>query len=101
MNIKIYTNNTEPPNYHSPASATDRAKPAVGTSAGDYDKATFNKPSEPIDGSIFARLVAHETAGRLERNDNQEKIERLKQQVATGSYQPNAKKIAERILGYR
>lgn len=97
MNIKLYTNNVEPPNYHSPAPAADKAKPA----AGNFDKATFHKPAAPVDESEFARVLARETAARLEQSASPEKVARLQQQVASGTYQPNARTIAERMLGYR
>jgi len=101
MNIKFYTNNTEPPNYHSSASAADKTKPAVGKAASNYDKATFNKPAAPVDDSEFARVLAREAAARLEQSASPEKVARLQQQVASGTYQPNARTIAERMLGYR
>lgn len=99
MNIKLCTNNNFS-NCHSPVCA-DKVKPAAGKSAGNYDKATFRTSQETVDASGFARILAREAAGRLENRDNQEKVARLQQQVASGTYVPNARCIAERMLSYR
>lgn len=101
MNIKLYTDNNIFPNCHSPISAAGKAKPEAGKSVGNYDKATFSTSPETVDASGFARILAREAAVQLEKKDNQEKVARLQQQVASGTYVPNARSIAERMLNYR
>lgn len=101
MNITFYTSNTEFPDYHSLTLAADRTKQSVRKGTGDYDKLTINKSQVPVEESSFARVLARETAGRLEGGAGQERVMKLQQQVASGTYQPDAKRIAERMLGYR
>ncbi|MGL5436391.1 MAG: flagellar biosynthesis anti-sigma factor FlgM [Lachnospiraceae bacterium] len=101
MNINRYLNSTESANYRSAISAADKSKPAANLSAGNFDQATFYQSSKPVDEPSFARALAHAVANRLEQTDPQEKVARLQQQVADKTYQPDARRIAERILSYR
>lgn len=101
MNITFYTNNTEYTDYRSLTPATARPNQAAGKTAGKYDTATFNKPQAPADDSSFARVLAREAAKRLEQGVSQEKVTGLQQQVMSGTYHPDARCIAEHMLGYR
>lgn len=101
MNITFYTNNTEYPDYHSLTPSAARTVPAAGKAAGNYDKVSFNKPKAPADDSSFARVLAREAASRLEQGASPEKVTGLRLQVAAGTYQPDARCIAEHMLGYR
>lgn len=101
MNIKLYTNHTDYPDYRSLAPAAPKQAPATGKTAGNYDKATFNKTQSPADDSSFARILAREAASRLDKGVSQERVAVLHQQVGSGTYKPEARSIAEHMLGYR
>lgn len=101
MNITFYTNSTDFPDYRSLTSATGRKKTAINKSAGDYDKFTVKKSPLPADETSFARVLAREAAVKLESGVSQERVMNLQQQVASGAYQPDSRRIAERMLGYR
>ena len=73
MNIKFFTGSTDFPDYLSITSATNTQK----TSAG------------------------REAAARLEAGVSSERVLSLKQQVESGTYRPDARRIAEKLLGYR
>ena len=93
MNIKL-DYRTLSPAASKPALPADKA-------AGNYDKATFSRTQAPADDTDFAHILAREAAGSLKQGASQEKIMELQQQIASGTYKPNARRIAERILGYR
>lgn len=101
MNIKLYTGNADYPDYRT--FSPTASKPALPTdkAAGNYDKATFSRTQAPSDDTGFARILAREAAGSLKTGASQEKIMELQHQIASGTYKPNARRIAERILGYR
>lgn len=101
MNIKLYINNRDYPDYHSLTPAAAKTTPASEKTAGNYDKVTFNKQQTSVDDSSFARVLAREAANRLEQGVSQERVAGLQQQVISGTYQPNARCIAEHMLGYR
>lgn len=101
MNITFYTNSADFPDYRSLTSAAGRKKTAANLNPADYDKFTANKSPLPADETSFARVLAREAAGKLEGGVSQERVSNLQQQVASGVYQPNARRIAERMLGYR
>lgn len=101
MNIKIYTTHTDYSDYRSRTQAASRQTPGAEKAAGNYDKATFNIAQSPVDESSFARILSHEAAGWLEKGVSQEKVDALHRQVASGTYKPEARSIAEHMLGYR
>lgn len=101
MNIKFYTSHTDYPDYRSLSSQAGRQASPAGKAAGNFDKATFNKAQAPADETSFARVLARETAARIEPFAGQEKVSRLHQQVTEGTYRPDARTIAEHMLGYR
>ena len=85
MNIKLYAGNADYPDYRTLSAAA--SKPAL--------------PADTADDTDFAHILAREAAGSLKQGASQEKIMELQQQIASGTYKPNARRIAERILGYR
>ena len=101
MNIKFYTGNTDFPDFRPVTSATNTQKTSAGREAGDYDKISLNKSTYPEDDLSFARVLAREAAARLEGGVSSERVLYLKQQVEAGTYHPDARRIAEKILGYR
>ena len=76
-------------------------KTSAGREAGDYDKISLNKSPYPEDDMSFARVLAREAAARLEAGVSSERVLSLKQQVESGTYRPDARRIAEKLLGYR
>ena len=100
MNIKFFTGSTDFPDYRSITSATN-TKTSAGREAGDYDKISLNKSPYPEDDMSFARVLAREAAARLEAGVSSERVLSLKQQVESGTYRPDARRIAEKLLGYR
>lgn len=101
MNIRLYTGSSDFTDYHSLTPTADRPKSTAGKEAGDYDKVILNKPQYPADESSFARILAREAAGRMENHVGNERVLKLQQQVEAGTYQPDAQRIAEHMLGYR
>lgn len=100
MNIKFYTAGADYPNYHSLAASTDKQAPVAAKTAGNYDKVTIRKRPDAADDSSFAQMLARKLTDRLAEGDNQEKVRRLQQEVASRTYEPDARRIAERMLGY-
>lgn len=101
MNIKLYTGNSEFSDFRTITSAGIMQKTSAGRVAGDYDRVSLNKPVKAGDDTDFARLLARKAAAQLEAGVDNERVHTLKLQVESGSYHPNARRIAERILGYR
>lgn len=97
MNIKFQTLNTS---YRTPVSAPRRRAAQSEKAKANYDTVTINGPriSQDEDGS-FARILAQRAASQLTRGASPERVRELKQQVANGTYQPDAQKIAGRLLG--
>ncbi|MBE7726782.1 MAG: flagellar biosynthesis anti-sigma factor FlgM [Enterocloster citroniae] len=101
MNIKLYAGNADYPDYRTLSPAVSKPALPADKAAGNYDKATFSRTQAPADDTDFAHILAREAAGSLKQGASQEKIMELQQQIASGTYKPNARRIAERILGYR
>lgn len=101
MNITFYTMNTEYPDYHSVSSPIDKSKASADSGAANYDKLTINSSQVPADDTSFAKILAREAAGRLEDKGSGERVFRIQQQVRSGAYVPDARRIAEHMLGYR
>ena len=101
MNIKFYTGNTDYPDYRSITSATNTQNTPAGREAGNYDKISLNRSPYPEDDVSFARVLAREATARLEGGVSSERVLYLKQQVESGTYHPDARRIAEKLLGYR
>ena len=101
MNIKLYAGNADYPDYRTLSPAASKPALPADKAAGNYDKATFSRTQALADDTDFAHILAREAAGILKQGASQEKIMELQQQIASGTYKPNARRIAERILGYR
>lgn len=101
MNIKLYTASTELSSRHSLPQSAGRLKPASDKETGDFDKVTINRTPFPESDKSFAQILAHETAMKLKGGVSQERVNNLHQQVLSGTYKPDARQTAERILGYR
>ena len=66
------------------------------------NKDTLSLSSEKkIDDKSFAAALSKATADSLRIGASEKRVAELHQQVQAGTYQPNAQRIAEKILGYR
>lgn len=101
MNIILHTGSTDFPDYRTITSTINTPKTSAGRETGNYDKISLNKSPYPEDDMSFARILAREAAARLENGVSSERVSSLKQQVESGTYQPDARRIAEHMLGYR
>lgn len=101
MKITIHNSNADFPDYRTVTSTANLSKISAGRESGNYDRISLNKSPYPDDDMSFARMLAHEAAGRLEGGVGKDRVLMLKQQVESGTYQPDARRIAEHMLGYR
>lgn len=101
MKITLYTGNTDYSDYRTVTSTGNPSKTSVDRESGNYDRISLNKSPYPEDDVSFARMLAREAAVRLEGGVSRERVLALKQQVDSGTYQPDARRIAEHMLGYR
>ena len=97
MNVKLYTRGAEYPSYRTHVVQADKPVPAPEKAAGNYDKVTIRKPqASGASDAGFARLN-----DKVEKGASQSEVLRLQSAVASGTYQPDARQIAEHMLGYR
>lgn len=105
MDVKLYGTSIVGRDYSfyrtaSPA-AEPMAKQAAETVVGSYDKLTLrNKTQYPSDANQFARLLAKEAAKEIQTPADNSRVEELRQQVASGTYIPDAEQIAKHMLCY-
>lgn len=95
MNIKIQTMN---PSYRTPVPAQRRRTPVSGKARGNYDTVTIQGPQAGPEDS-FARILASRAAAQVKEGASPERVQELSRQVADGTYQPDADRIAGRLLG--
>ena len=93
MNVKLYTRGSEYAGFRTLTTAADKP-------AGNYDKVTIRRPAAGSE-SGFARALAKTLSEKLDEGASQSEVMRLKSAVASGSYHPDARHIAERMLCYR
>lgn len=97
MNVKFQTLN---PSYRTPTPAPRRRAAQSGNVKGNYDTVTINGPRFTQDGEeSFSRILAQKAASQLGQGVGPGRVQELGQQVADGTYQPDAQKIAGRLLG--
>lgn len=101
MDIRFYTAASPYIEHRVSAPSMDRSRTTTEKSSGDYDKATFHPVSAPSDDSAFAALLTQKISARVSKGTDSKRVAELGQQVASGTYQPDSRRIAERILGYR
>ena len=100
MKIKFQTLDTS---YPSSVSRQRRRAPQpekTRENYGNYDTVMINGPriNQEEDNS-FARMLARSAASQLSAGASPERVQELGRQVADGTYQPDAQKIAGRLLG--
>lgn len=101
MNITFYKMNNDCSKYNSPSLQQDKVKASPGSTPVNHDRLTINSSRLPTDEASFARILAREAAIHLEDGPGSEQLLRLKQQVSDGTYVPDARRIAQHMLGYR
>ena len=102
MNVKLYTRGAEYPSYRTHVVQADKLVSAPEKAAGNYDKVTIRKPqASGASDAGFARVLARTLNDKVEKGASQSEVLRLQSAVASGTYQPDARQIAEHMLGYR
>ncbi|MEY8337076.1 flagellar biosynthesis anti-sigma factor FlgM [Lachnospiraceae bacterium 62-35] len=97
MNITFQTVSTA---YRPQVTIQRRQAPKTGMVKGDYDRVDIRKPQAVQEDDIsFARMLAHSTAMQISDGASPERLQELSSQIAEGTYQPDAHKIAGRLLG--
>ena len=66
----------------------------------DKDRLSLSS-GKKIDDKSFAAALSKATADSLLIGASEKRVAELHQQVQAGTYQPNAQRIAEKILGYK
>ena len=95
MNIKFQTMS---PSYRTPAPAPAARRPRTGQSKGNYDTVTIHGHQVSQEDS-FARILSRRAASSLSGSASPERVQELSRQVSSGTYHPDADRIAGRLLG--
>lgn len=86
--------------YRPPVSASSKQKPRSEKIKGDYDTVNIRRAqAAPEDDESFARMLAKKTASQLNEGVSQERVQELGRRISEGAYQPDAQRIAGRLLG--
>lgn len=87
--------------YRTPVSAPRKRSPqSASTARGDYDTVNIQGSRTVLDeDETFARMLARRTAAQLGSGATPERVAELGRRVADGTYQPDAQRIAGRLLG--
>lgn len=96
MNITFQAMNTS---YRTPIPAQQKRASLARKARGDYDTVNIRRPQAVInDDESFSRMLARKTASQL-GDASQDKVNELSRKIADGTYQPDAQRIAGRMLG--
>lgn len=88
--------------YRPPVSSSGKQKPRSEKIKGDYDTVNIRRAqAAPEDDESFARMLARKTASQLNDGVSQERLQELGRRISEGTYQPDAQRIAGRLLGLR
>ena len=97
MNITFQTLNAV---YRPSVPAQNKQKPRPETIKGDYDTVNISHVTSSLeDEESFARILAKRTSSQLNEGASPERFQELSRRISDGSYQPNAQRIAGRLLG--
>ncbi len=97
MNISFQPLNAT---YRPTVSAPGKQKPRSEKIKGDYDTVNIRRAqAAPEDDESFARMLARKTASQLGDGASQERVQELSRRISEGTYQPDAQRIAGRLLG--
>lgn len=83
--------------YHPPVSERDTSSPAVIGESGKYDSVTLSSSSVDDTSRFYKELVGR-LSQEVRTTTTTGDIRALRQQVASGSYKPDASAIAARML---
>lgn len=100
MNVNLYTGVSDFSGYVRTAPAAGPIGATAGYVTSDFDQVSLKKPTTVSDTS-FAQALAKGITAKLGNSAGPERVTALKQQVETGTYTPDSRRIAERMLGYR
>lgn len=97
MNVTFQKLNTAyRPAVHVKSKQTARSEKIKG----DYDTVNIRRSqAAPEDDETFARMLARKASAQLVDGASQEKMQDLNRRISEGSYQPDAQRIAGRLLG--
>lgn len=86
--------------YRPSVTVPSKQKPRSEKIKGDYDTVNIRKAQAALeDDENFARLLAKKTAAQLGDGASQERVQELGRRIGEGTYQPDAQRIAGRLLG--
>lgn len=97
MNVTFPVMNTS----YRPTISTPNRRPARSErTKGDYDTIDI-RSSRTIqeDDESFARILARKAAAQMSDGASADRVKELGSRIANGTYQPDAQKIAGRLLG--
>lgn len=94
MNITFSSLNTS---YRSAVPAQQKSMPRQTKVKGDFDTVNIRRPRVE-DDETFARMLASKTASQL-NGVGAERVSELRSKVASGTYVPDAGRIAGKMLG--
>lgn len=99
MNINLYTGISGFPNYMRTVTS---GKTPVSSSHkdGNFDQVSLTR-TQTTDDTAFTNVLKKELVSKISMGAGSERVMTLKQQVSDGTYKPDSKRIAERMLGYR
>lgn len=104
MNVKLYGTSMVGRDYsfyRTASSVSEPAKQQRAESTGSYDKLTLHQTQYPSDTKQFARLLARETAKDVSvPAADDARVTELRRQAEAGTYIPDARQIAKRMLCY-
>lgn len=95
MNITFQAMNTS---YRTPVPTQQKRASLARRAKGDYDTVNIRRSPAASDDESFARMLARRTVSQME-DVSQDKVNELSRKVADGTYQPDAQRIAGRMLG--
>ncbi len=86
--------------YRPQVTTQSKHTPRTEKTKGDYDTVNIRKPQAAQDDEeSFARMLAQRTAAQIGNGASPERVKDLSRRIAEGAYQPNAQRIAGRLLG--
>ena len=98
MNVIFQTMNSQP--YRTPVPAPRKRSVPAAAVKGDYDTVNIQRTRiSQDDDESFARILARRATAQLGSGPSPERVQELGRRIADGTYQPDAQRIAGRMLG--
>ncbi|MCI8513223.1 MAG: flagellar biosynthesis anti-sigma factor FlgM [Lachnospiraceae bacterium] len=101
MDVKLYGTSAVGRDYSCCRTALytpEQTKRQTAESTGSYDKLTLHPAQYPSDTKQFAKILTREAVKDVSAPASKARIDDLRNQVASGTYVPDADLIARRIL---